>query len=180
MNCWSGEAVAWGTAPANAASARAAPTRERFKVARMLDSLEGMLKAQRPLSQTVTHVVQQTNQPLGFLDQEHDDQHAKDDLLQVLQLPRIHRAAEQGLPGMAEENRQQADKRRADEVAGNAAHAADNDDEQDLERAVDIKAAGAGRAQVSERPQRTGNAQVERTDGERQALVAHHRDTDHG
>src|SRR5471032_1721306 len=126
MNCWSGEAIAWGTAPANAASAKAAPTRERFKVARMLDSLEGMLEAQRPLPQTVTQVVQQTNQPLGFLDQEHDDQHAKDDFLQVLQLPRIHRATEQRLAGMAEQNRQQTDECRADKVAGDAAHAANN------------------------------------------------------
>jgi hypothetical protein len=62
------------------------------------------------------------------------------------------------LPGVAEQDRQQADERRADEVAGNAAHAADDDDEQDLERPVDIEAAGTGRAQVGEGPQRAGNA----------------------
>ncbi len=69
-----------------------------------------------------------------------------------------------------EQDRQQHDEGGAEERAEDAAEAADDDHEQDLERAVDVEGAGLDRARIDEGPHRAGDAAVERADGEGEQL----------
>ena len=66
----------------------------------------------------------------------------------------------------------------AEEGAEDAAEAADDDHEQDLERAVDLEGAGLDRARIDEGPHRTGDAAVERAQGEGQQLCLQRADAD--
>ena len=59
---------------------------------------------------------------------------------------------------VVDQNRRAGHERRADKVADDAAHAANDDDEHHLERAVEIETARVDRAEIGKGPKRTGDS----------------------
>lgn len=79
---------------------------------------------------------------------------------------------------VAQQDRQQRDEHRAEERAGDAAEAADDDHRQVLDRQAQLKLLEVDRlAEMAE--QRGGDARVERAEPEGQQLVAGNVDADH-
>src|SRR5580704_15798115 len=122
---------------------------------------------ERPEPQLLLADGPEPRQAVGLNDQKEDDQRAEDHRLQI-----GHQINWNLEPGKArrvvQKNRQQHNEGGAEEGPEDAAEAADDDHEQDLERAVYLKGAGLDRARIDEGPHRPRDTAVERAQGERQ------------
>ena len=98
--------------------------------------------------------------PCRFLDQEEDDQPAEDDLLDVLaggpdrRVPPAMARATMSIRATGSSTMNAG----PEERPRDAAEAADDDDEEDLKRAIEVEAVRLDGAEVGERPERAGDA----------------------
>src|SRR3546814_985490 len=97
-------------------------------------------------------------------DKEEDDQGAEHHEFQVRDDLDGDLQPEQGWH-VAQQDRQQHDEGGAEEGAEDRAETADDDHEQNLERAVDLEGQRLHRARIDEGPEGAGNADVEGADG---------------
>src|SRR5882757_5330864 len=127
---------------------------------------------QRPVPEALPRDLNKSRKPVRLFDEEYDDQYAKEDLLKILELPDVHADGGERTGRVGQRDGQQHNESRTAEVARDTAHPADDDDEQHLERQVEVEAVWLDRAEISERPERACNPDDERTDSERQQLGA--------
>src|SRR5260221_615220 len=131
----------------------------------------------RPEPQLLLSDLPEPRQAARLDDEEKHDKPAEDHVLEIGQhVDRYGKSEPQS--GAIEEKRRQDEKGGAEERAEDAAEAADDHHEENLERAVDVEGERLDAAGIDERPQRPGNADVERADGKGRELGGKRLDAD--
>src|SRR5690606_15247119 len=120
----------------------------------------------------------QSSQPVGLHDQEEDNQGAEHHVLDVRRGIHGQRQAEH-MRDVGQQDGHQHHEGRAEEAADNGTQAANDDDEQQLQRTVQVEGQRLPRSQMNVGPQGAGHANDEGTDRERRQLRIDRTDPDH-